>query len=146
MASIVILKKIKLLINRKLSRMTTQPQMILRIVKINQILTMISAFTFISYGAACIFNGHMREEFKRYGLEKFRILTGALELFGGLGCLVGLYFDPIYYLSTFGLALLMLLGLLVRLRLKDSIFELLPAFMLMILNAYLFFSKFLSLY
>lgn len=146
MASIVILKKIKLLINRKLSRMTTQPQMILRIVKIDQLLTIISALTFISYGAACIFHGHMREEFKRYGLEKFRILTGALELFGGIGCLVGLYFAPISFLSTFGLTLLMLLGLFVRLRLKDSISEILPAFLLMILNAYLFFSKFLSSY
>jgi hypothetical protein len=112
--------------------------------QLNQLLTIVSAFTFISYGTLCIFNGHMREEFKRYRLQQFRILTGALELSGGIGSLVGLYVEPIYYLSTFGLALLMLLGLLVRLRLKDSIFEILPAFLLMILNAYLFFSNYPS--
>lgn len=84
----------------------------------------------------------MRQEFQRYRLEKFRILTGSFELMGGLGLLVGLFFTPVYYISSLGLAVLMFLGVFVRIRIKDKFQELLPALILMILNAYLFLSEY----
>ncbi len=108
---------------------------------VQPILIFFSAFTFICYGVLCIFNNHMTDEFKRYHLERFRILTGVMELLGGLGSIVGLYFEPIYLVSTFGLCLLMFLGVITRLKVKDSFIQIFPAFMLMLLNAYLFWSR-----
>lgn len=103
------------------------------------ILAIISAITFITYGLLCVFTGHMREEFKRYRLERYRILTGILELVGGIGTLIGLNSKVIFNISTTGLATLMLLGLFVRIRIKDPLFEMLPALILMIVNMYLLF-------
>jgi len=80
----------------------------------------------------------MMVEFKRYKLEKFRILTGFLELLGGLGTFLGLSYGPLYFISTGGLAFLMLLGVITRIRVKDPILEILPAFVFMLINTYLF--------
>jgi hypothetical protein len=83
----------------------------------------------------------MKKEFKRFGLEKIGLLTIGLELMGATGLIVGLKFNPILVVSSLGLALLMLVGLVVRIRLKDSIWISLPAFFYMGLNAYIFLSS-----
>ncbi len=80
----------------------------------------------------------MKEEFKRFGLEKFGALTAILELSGALGLLVGFYFNIILLISSAGLALLMLLGVIVRLKVKDNIRVTLPAIFFMLLNLYIF--------
>ncbi len=99
------------------------------------ILIFTSAVAFIFYGSLCLLTGHMKAEFNRYRLAKFRPLTGALELSGGLGLLVGHYnYAPLLYLSASGLSLLMLLGVIVRIRSKDPLLEILPAFFLMLVN------------
>lgn len=83
----------------------------------------------------------MTEEFKRYNLERFRTLTGFLELLGGFGSIIGLYIGPIFFISTGGLSLLMFLGVITRLKVKDSFFQIFPALTLMLLNIYLFWAK-----
>ena len=83
----------------------------------------------------------MKKEFKRFELEKMGLMTVALEITGALGLLVGLKFNFILVISSLGLALLMLAGLIVRLRLKDSIWISLPAFFYMVLNTYIFCSS-----
>lgn len=108
------------------------------------ILIFISAITFILYGLLCLLTDHMKLEFQRYGLSKFRKLTGTLELLGGTGLLLGLYYSPLIILSASGLALLMFLGVIVRLKTRDPLIEILPAFMLMILNLKILFSVFTS--
>jgi len=45
---------------------------------------------FAIYGAQCLFSASMQAEFIRFGLERFRVLTGILEVLGGVGLLVGL--------------------------------------------------------
>lgn len=80
----------------------------------------------------------MKNEFKRFGLEKMGLTTVTLEITGALGLLVGLKFNFILVISSLGLALLMLSGLIVRLKLKDSIWISLPAFFYMVLNTYIF--------
>tara|TARA_B100000497_G_scaffold50432_1_gene58125 strand:- start:46046 stop:46306 length:261 start_codon:yes stop_codon:yes gene_type:complete len=81
----------------------------------------------------------MKMEFKRFGLEKFGLIIIALQFLGATGLMVGLVlFNPLLIISSLGLALLMLAGFLVRLKLKDGILVSLPALFYMSLNAYIF--------
>lgn len=79
----------------------------------------------------------MKNEFKRFGLEKLGLLTIVLEFLGALGLLVGLYYPIILTLSSMGLSLLMFFGLLTRIKSKDSVWISLPAILFMVLNAYI---------
>ena len=94
----------------------------------------VSGLAFIFYGLLIILSNHMKREFERYGMTRFRTLTGYLEVAGGAGQLVGMSFLPLLLFASSGLALLMLLGVIVRLRTKDPILEILPAAGLMLLN------------
>jgi hypothetical protein len=98
------------------------------------ILTLISSVAFIVYGALCVFSEHMKSEFERYGLLKFRKLVGILELLGGLGLLLGTLSKALLVFSASGLSLLMLLGLATRLRVRDRPIEMIPAAALLLLN------------
>jgi hypothetical protein len=104
------------------------------------ILILTSGLAFILYGLLCLLTDHMKSEFRRYGLSHFRKLTGALELLGGLGLFAGLYYTPLLYISSAGLSLLMFLGAIVRLKTKDPLIQLLPAFVLMAINLIIFLS------
>jgi len=108
----------------------------------NDVLIILSALTFIFYGTLILTTNHMVQEFRRYQLERFRMLTGCLELAGGLGQLAGLYVPYLLSLSSTGLAVLMLLGTVVRIRTRDPWHAIIPALSLMILNAYLVASRF----
>lgn len=83
----------------------------------------------------------MRLEFVRFGLEKYGSLVATLEILGALGLFVGLYLTPIFLLSSGGLSLLMLLGVITRVVIKDDFKQIFPAFFFMLLNGYLFFTS-----
>jgi hypothetical protein len=97
----------------------------------------VSAALFLFYGALCLFSNGMEEEFARYGLSRFRRLTGALELLGGAGLLVGLLVTEVMVAASAGLALLMLLGVAARVRVRDPLLEIVPAAVLLVANLYL---------
>jgi hypothetical protein len=80
----------------------------------------------------------MKNEFKRFNLEKLALLIITFQFLGATGLLVGLKFNPILVISSLGLSLLMLSGLIVRLKLKDSLWISLPAGLFMILNLFIF--------
>lgn len=91
-------------------------------------LSIINGVSFIAYGLLCLLTDHMVEEFTRYGLLRFRRLTGVLELLGGLGCLLGyFYYRPVFIFANMGLGVLMILGVVVRARIKDPWHQILPA-------------------
>jgi len=102
------------------------------------LLAMATGGAFIAYGVGCLTSPKMKSDFERFGLERFSVLTGILEILGGLGLLIGLYFPPLFLLSSGGLSLLMLLGLIFRIRAGDGFFASLPATVFMIVNGYLF--------
>lgn len=83
----------------------------------------------------------MKNEFKRFNLEKIGLLIIALEFLGATGLIIGLKFSPILTISSLGLALLMLMGLIIRIKLKDSIWISLPALFYMGLNTYIFWAS-----
>ena len=62
----------------------------------------------------------MKSEFKRFGLAKVGTLTAILEILGALGLLIGLKFNPFLLVSAGGLAVLMLLGVAVRIKVRDT--------------------------
>jgi hypothetical protein len=105
---------------------------------INKICILISSLSFFGYTVSYITSPHMKKEFKRFGLEKIGLLTIILQFTGAAGLIVGLKFNPILTISSLGLALLMLSGLIVRIKLKDSIWISLPALFYMGLNTYIF--------
>lgn len=94
----------------------------------------ISMVSFAWYGMLCLFSDRMVGEFERYGLARFRPLTGALQLAGSLGLLAGYRSRPLLLLSAAGLAALMVAGIIARLRIRDPIVAMLPAFAFFSLN------------
>ena len=104
-----------------------------------EVLVLISSFSFFSYGIAFFTSSKMKEEFIRFGLAKFGTLTAVLEILGALGLLLGLGFTPLLVFSSGGLSLLMLLGVGVRVVIKDTWLVIVPAFSFFVLNAYLFY-------
>ncbi|MEZ7499008.1 DoxX family protein [Flavobacterium sp. Arc3] len=96
-----------------------------------------SATSFLVYGIAYFVSSNMKNEFKRFGLEKFGPLTALLELAGATGLFIGLQNHTVLVLSSAGLALLMLLGTGVRIKMKDSLLVSLPAFFYFLLNAFI---------
>jgi len=103
------------------------------------VLILISSLSFMGYGIAYFKLPQMKNEFKRFGLEKVGALTAALELIGAVGLLIGLKMQIILLISSGGLTILMFLGVVIRIKVKDSIWITLPALFFMILNSYIFF-------
>jgi hypothetical protein len=104
---------------------------------ISIILIVISAIAFLSYGISLFLSDYMKNEFVRFNLEKYRILVGLLEIFGGLGLIVGIIYNPVLIFSSAGLSILMLLGIWVRIKIKDGLLRTLPAILFMVLNFYI---------
>lgn len=105
---------------------------------LNVSLVLFSGVSFIIYGSILFVSTEMRNEFKRFKLEKFTTLTGILELLGGIGLLIGLKVGFILLIASGGLALLMLLGFGVRVKVKDGFWLSFPSLFFMLLNLYVF--------
>lgn len=102
------------------------------------VMTLFSAASFVFYGISCLTSKRMQLEFERFGLAKQRALTGVLQLIGGLGLAIGFYSSfKLAAFSAAGLAILMLSGFVVRLKVKDSVVASAPALMYALLNGYL---------
>lgn len=97
----------------------------------------VSIVLFLFYGAGCLFSRAMVREFERFGLSRFRRLIGGLELLGGLGILAGYLYPALTVVSASGLSLLMVLGLAARLRVQDSLLQMMPALILLIVNVFI---------
>jgi len=104
---------------------------------IHTFLVLLSSGAFFIYGISYFVTPHMKEEFKRFGLEKLGLMTIVLEFAGAAGLLVGLLFNPLLIFSSLGLALLMFAAVVVRVQRRDSLWISLPALFFMFLNAYI---------
>jgi uncharacterized membrane protein YphA (DoxX/SURF4 family) len=99
------------------------------------VLALISGLSFLRYGVEILFRIRMRQEFARYGMPKVRILVGVMEMLGGVGVLLGLAVAPVGALAAAGLTLLMVLGLIVRIKIRDAPHLMIPAAVLAAVNA-----------
>jgi len=98
-------------------------------------LRVLSIVAFLAYGSLCVAGKSMVSEFERFGLSRFRVLTGTLEVLGALGLLASYAIPVLAPLAAGGLSLLMFLGVLTRLRIRDTLAQIFPAFALMLVNA-----------
>lgn len=106
--------------------------------KIVTYLSFFSAFSFLFFGIACFINPQMKTEFQRYGLDAFRNTVGGLQILGALGLLTGIIsYPPLLPLAALGLCILMVLGFVVRLKIKDSVLQSAPSLLYAMLNAYI---------
>jgi uncharacterized membrane protein YphA (DoxX/SURF4 family) len=103
-----------------------------------------SAVSFLLYGIGCFTSPYMKEEFVRYGIPQLRKLIGVLQLLGSLGIIVGFRLEYLQTLSTLGICLLMLFGVITRIVIKDGLKKTLPALFYCLLNGYLCFKLALS--
>ena len=104
---------------------------------LNEALILFSAVSFLFYGVGCFVIPHLREEFVRYGLERQRALVGFLEICGSLGLIAGWWLPLVGKAAAGGLVLLMLCGIAVRIRIRDTLLQTAPAILYFVTNTYL---------
>jgi hypothetical protein len=102
-----------------------------------ELLVIVSILAFLFYGLSVLFSDAMVEEFQRYGLSRFRRLTGLLEVLGALGLLLGYVVPWLTVAASGGLALLMAMGVVVRFRSGDSVAQALQAFAMLLVNLFI---------
>lgn len=100
-------------------------------------LILFSALSFLGYGAACFGSARLKTEFDRYRLASQRALVGVLQVAAAIGLVVGLQEPWIGRAAAGGLALMMLVAVGVRIRIKDTLLQTAPALLYLALNAYL---------
>lgn len=96
-----------------------------------------SSIAFLTYGVACFSSPKLTAEFQRWGLAPIQKLTGALEVLGALGLLIGFWNPLLRTLSAAGLSLMMLIAVGVRSKMRDPFLQWLPAVILLFVNLYI---------
>ncbi len=83
----------------------------------------------------------MKNELKRLKMEHLSRVIVICQFLGAAGLFLGLFYNWLLVLSSFGLAMLMFCGLIVRVKSKDNLFVSLPALFYLVLNLYIFISS-----
>jgi len=100
-------------------------------------LVVLCAFSFLIYSMSCLTSARMEQEFVRYGMERYRRLTGLSQLLAVVGLSAGLFVPLAGAAAAAGLMTQMLLAVSVRRRIKDGVRECVPAVIFGALNAWL---------
>lgn len=100
-------------------------------------LILLSAVSFLGYGLGCFFSAYLQEEFRRYQLATQCRPVGILQCAAALGLIGGFFLPWAGQAAAGGLALMMLVALGVRIRIRDRFVQMLPALGYLALNAYL---------
>ena len=101
-----------------------------------EVLRALSMLLFFYYGVSVLVSDAMVREFEKFGLLRFRKLTGVLEVVGAAGLLIGYLVPPLVIVASGGLALLMALGVAVRLRAGPPVTDAIPALVMLVINVY----------
>jgi hypothetical protein len=109
---------------------------------LNLALILCSAISFLGYGAACFLSDSLKREFARYGFGSHRAWIGGMQLCGALGLVAGLSEPWLGRAAAAGLAVMMLVAVGVRIRIKDTLLQTAPALFYLVLNAYLSWAAF----
>ena len=106
---------------------------------LKEAIILFSALSFLVYGTGCFTSLYFKKEFERYGFSSQRRLIGFLQICGALGLIIGNWFPIVGKAGALGLALMMIAGVIVRIKIRDSLFQTSPAILYCLLNTYLVF-------
>lgn len=104
---------------------------------LNVALIFFSAISFLGYGLGCFVSDYLKREFDRYGFASLRALIGGLQLCAAAGLLSGLSQPWMGRAAAGGLALMMLVGVVVRIKIKDTFLQTIPALFYLVMNTYI---------
>ena len=101
----------------------------------SQFIILFISLSFIFYALSALFSKKMKDEFARWGFQKYRILLSCMQLLSGFFLLLS-FFYPFLVIYCSSIFLIMMLGaIFVRIRIKDSFIDTLPALFYFFLNA-----------
>jgi hypothetical protein len=95
---------------------------------------LLSSLSFLAYAVGYFNSPRLAQEFVRFGLPKLGPVVALFQAAGAIGLLAGYRYPLLTTLASAGLALMMLVALLVRLRVGDSLWVSLPALFFLGLN------------
>jgi len=86
------------------------------------IIQVVLGLLFLSIGSMTVAGGKMFvENFRRFGYPQwFRVVTGSLEVLGGLGLLIGIWLPWLAAFASAGLTLVMLGAVFTQVRTRES--------------------------
>ena len=105
------------------------------------ILITFTAISFIIYGYSSLVSKRMKLEYLRWGFSKHRKIIGYLQFLGGIGLIVGIKINSLLILVSICFILMMSVAILVRIKIKDNIAEILPAITYLSLNILILYSS-----
>lgn len=109
-----------------------------------QYIVLLNSLFFLFYGLQCLVSDKMALEFKRFGLpDSQRLFTGILQLLGAIGMFMGLFMPIIGLLASGGLALMMFVAFLIRMKTGDDFIESAQSLIFLIVNSWISWSFFI---
>jgi len=105
--------------------------------RLRVVFVIFSAVSFLTYGTACFLHPRMKQEFERYGFGPQRTIIGGLQVLAAVGLLAGFSQPWMGKAAAGGLALMMLVAVAVRIKIRDSFLQTLPAITYLGINGYL---------
>ena len=101
----------------------------------SQLIILFISFSFIFYAFNAIFSKKMKDEFTRWGFQKYRILISCTQLLSAFFLLLSFFYPFLVIFCSSILFIMMLGAIYVRIRIKDSFLQMLPALIYFFLNA-----------
>ena len=102
---------------------------------LNSVLILFSALSFLAYDTACFLSPWMKREFECHRLASQRTLVGGLQVCAAIGLLAGLGQPWMGRAAAAGLALMILVTVGVRIRIKGALPQTVPAVIYLAHNA-----------
>ncbi len=100
----------------------------------NLVIVIFTSISFIVYGINSFTSNRMVNEYQRWGFGKYRKLIGFSQILCGTGLLIGLKYLALLRFASLSLIIMMSLAILVRVKIKDNISEILPAISYLVLS------------
>ena len=100
----------------------------------NLVIVIFTSISFIVYGINSFTSNRMVNEYQRWGFGKYRKLIGISQILCGAGLLIGLKYLALLQFASLSLIIMMSLAILVRVKIKDNISEVLPAISYLVLS------------
>ena len=108
---------------------------------VSLVVLVVTAAGFLVYGIQVFVSPFIRKEFSRFGMTTFqRNATGSLQVLGASALVAGIAYPILGFMSACGFTIMMSSALIVRIRIKDTFIQSLPAMLLLLANIWLCFS------